>query len=90
MSKIRINSVEMTKQETHHAQREGGKVVHQEESLFGKAHACLGRHDAKPRDKLVDTLNNCGSYGRQQDEPAQDEECVLGTLDVLPIALGIG
>lgn len=80
----------MTKRGTHHAQRERGKVVHQEESLFGKAHACLGRHDAKLRDKFVDTLNDCGSYGRHHDEPAEDEECVLGTLDVLPIALGIG
>ena len=64
-------------------------MVYEDESLLGKAHACIARHDAKPGDELVETLNDCSSYGRHQDKPAEDKEGILGSLDVLTIALGI-
>lgn len=65
-------------------------MVNEDESLLGEPHACIARNDAKPGDKLVETLDDCSSYGRHQDEPAKDEEGIFGSLDVLPIALSIG
>ena len=64
-------------------------MVNEDEPLLGEAHACIARHDAESEDKFVETLNDCSSYGRHQDEPAKDEEGILGSLDVLPIALSI-
>ena len=64
-------------------------MVCKDETLLGKTHAYIAGHDAKPGNKLVETLNDCGSYGRHQDEPAEDEEGILGSLDVLSIALSV-
>ena len=64
-------------------------MVCKDETLLGKAHACTAGHDAKPGNKLVETLNDCGSYGRHPDEPAKDEEGILGSLDVLSITLRV-
>ena len=64
-------------------------MVCKDETLLRKAHACVAGHDAKPGNKFVETLNDCGSYGRHQDEPAKDEKGIIGSLDVLPIALSV-
>ena len=62
-------------------------MVCKDETLLGKAHACIAGHDAKRGNQLVETLNDCGSYGRHQDEPAKDKQGIFGSLDVFPIAL---
>ena len=64
-------------------------MVCKDETLLRKTHACVAGHDAKPGNKLVETLNDCGSYGRHQNEPAKDEKGIIGSLDVLPIALRV-
>ena len=88
-SRIRIDSAKVKKGCTHHAHWKGYEVVYQEPSLLGKAHACFARHDAKPRDKFVETFNDCSPYGRHQDKRAEDEESILGSLHVSSVALSI-